>query len=299
VPANDRNNSQYVITTEHSFYVSPFEEPTEFTSKFYIQFALEELMTIMDEYCPSRQECTLDNNTKRNITEAISLIQTALGFFEADGNHLKIKKGLNFYDNMTAAVNDIYSYLDNPGYGGNINQALAYLIEGSYKLAVLARDEAEEGDCQESNCGELLKNANAELGKAIDESKQDNYVYIFNHLTNAWKFAKNMTGANLKKETAANIFDDQRMPTEYSLGQNYPNPFNPATRIDFQLPEKKYVSLKIYDVQGNLVSTLVDQELEAGYHGTTWDASGFASGVYFYRFTSGSFIATKRLLLLK
>jgi flagellar hook assembly protein FlgD len=65
------------------------------------------------------------------------------------------------------------------------------------------------------------------------------------------------------------------------------------------LPEQKFVSLKIYDVRGNLVTTLVSKEMEAGYHSVQWNAGNYASGVYFYRFTSGSFISTKRLLLLK
>ena len=89
------------------------------------------------------------------------------------------------------------------------------------------------------------------------------------------------------------------LPKEYKLGQNYPNPFNPTTRIEFQLPESKFVSLKIYNIQGTLIATLIDGEMEAGFHSVDWDASGFASGVYFYRFNSGSFNATKRLLLLK
>jgi hypothetical protein len=288
-----------MITTEHSFFVSSFQKPTEFTSQLYIQYALDELLDIMDSYCPSRQQCSLDNNTKKNLNDAISLIETALGYFENDGNHLKTKKGLNFYDNITSAVNDIYAYLSEPDFGEDIDKALGYLIEGSYRLAVLARDEAEAGDCQESNCEELLKNTNAELGKAIDETKQDNYVYIFNHLTNAWKFAKNMMGANLKKETAGGSGDNLQIPAIYSLSQNYPNPFNPSTRIEFQLPEKQFVTLKIYDIRGSLVSTLVDKEMEPGYHSATWNARDFASGVYFYRLTSGSFVDTKRLLLLK
>jgi hypothetical protein len=227
------------------------------------------------------------------------LITTALGFFEGNGNELKSKKGLNFYDNITSAVNNIYSYLDDPEFGGDIDKALGNLIEGTYKITVLARDDAENGNCQESNCDELLKNANAELGKAIDESKQDNYVYIFNHLTNAWKFSMNILGANLKKEAVLSDDGNSAIPTAYNLSQNYPNPFNPTTRIDFQLPEKQYVSLKIYDIQGNLVTTLVSREMDAGFHNAYWDASNYASGVYFYRFTGGAFVATKRLLLLK
>jgi hypothetical protein len=227
------------------------------------------------------------------------LITTALSYFEADGNHLKTRKGLSFYDNMTAAVNDIYAYISMLDFGDEIDQAIYYLKEGSYKLAVTARDEAETYDCQESNCEELLKNTNTELGKAWLDSKQNNYVYVFNHLTNAWKFAMNIMGANLKKQALENYSDGTGLPKEFKLEQNYPNPFNPSTRINYQLPEKKHVSLKIYDIRGTLVATLIDKEVDAGYHAIEWNASGFASGVYFYRLKSGSFVATKRLLLLK
>jgi hypothetical protein len=294
------NNSEYVITTEHSFFISPDQKPQKSSGKYYIQLALDELYEIKTEYCPSNNNCSWDKNTQRDIEGAISLLETALTYFEKnDGDHLKSRKGLNFYDNITDAVNDLYSYLTNPDYGGNILNVLNNLKEGSWRLAVIARDDAlEPGVCQESNCEELIKNANAELGKALDDSKQNNYVYIFNHLTNAWKFAMNVMGANLKKDIGLNNHD-HLIPSDYDLGQNFPNPFNPSTTINFQLPEKKHVSLKIYDIQGTLVTTLVDREMEAGYHTTNWDASGYASGVYFYRFTSGSFNATKRLLLLK
>jgi hypothetical protein len=109
----------------------------------------------------------------------------------------------------------------------------------------------------------------------------------------------NVVGANLKKDLIADETHDHSLPKEFVLGQNYPNPFNPTTTINFQIPEKKHVSIKIYNIQGTLVTTLVDGEMEAGYHSTMWDASGYASGVYFYRIDSGSFNATKRLLLLK
>jgi hypothetical protein len=165
-------------------------------------------------------------------------------------------------------------------------------------LAVIARDEAEEpGACQVSNCEELLQSANRELGKAIDERKQDHYVYIFNHLTNSWKFSMNAMGANLRKESGEE--EVSLTPTEYGLDQNYPNPFNPATTINYQLPEKNHVSLKVYDILGNLVSTLVDQQMDAGYHSISWDASQLASGIYIYRIISGSFVSTKKMILMK
>ncbi|HKB86828.1 MAG TPA: T9SS type A sorting domain-containing protein, partial [Ignavibacteriaceae bacterium] len=89
------------------------------------------------------------------------------------------------------------------------------------------------------------------------------------------------------------------LPTKYELEQNYPNPFNPTTTIKYQLPEKNHVSLRIYDILGDLVKTLVDEEQAPGYYSVSWNAGGLASGVYFYRVISGSFVSTKKLMLLK
>ncbi len=300
VANGDTRNSQYLITTEHSFYVSPYEDPTEFTGKVYIQKALDKLVEIKSEFCPTNNNCSWPNKTKKDVNDAISALNSALGYFVSnDGNHLKTNKGLNFYDKVTSAVNDIYSYLSEPDFGEDIDLSLYYMIQGSYKLAVIVRDEAElPGACQVSNCEQLLASTNRELGKAIDERKQDHYVYILNHLTNAWKFAMNVMGANLNKESS----DEgviASIPTEYGLDQNYPNPFNPSTTISYQLPEKNHVSLKVYDILGNLVSTLVDQDMEAGYYSANWDASRLASGIYIYRVISGSFVSTKKMILMK
>ena len=81
--------------------------------------------------------------------------------------------------------------------------------------------------------------------------------------------------------------------------QNYPNPFNPSTTIVFDIPEEAKVSLKIYDALGSEVATIVDEKLEPGYYKYEWNAKRFASGVYFYRLTAGTFTSTKKLMLLK
>jgi hypothetical protein len=93
-------------------------------------------------------------------------------------------------------------------------------------------------------------------------------------------------------------------PNRYSLSQNYPNPFNPSTQINFALPEKKAVSLKIYNLQGNLVKTLVNEEKDAGYYNVVWHGrddrgKSVASGLYIYRITAGKYTTTKRMILLK
>lgn len=89
------------------------------------------------------------------------------------------------------------------------------------------------------------------------------------------------------------------LPSCFILEQNYPNPFNPSTVIGWQLQGSGYVSLKIYDVLGNEVVTLIDDELSAGNHKIEFNASSLSSGVYFYTLTAGEFTDTKKLLLLK
>jgi len=86
---------------------------------------------------------------------------------------------------------------------------------------------------------------------------------------------------------------------EFALHQNYPNPFNPKTTIEFSIPKTEYVTLKIYDVLGKEVVTLVDKQLTVGNYEYDWDASHFASGIYYYRIEAGSFTKSKKLILIK
>ncbi|MFA6598422.1 MAG: T9SS type A sorting domain-containing protein [Ignavibacteriaceae bacterium] len=89
------------------------------------------------------------------------------------------------------------------------------------------------------------------------------------------------------------------LPKNFSLSQNYPNPFNPSTRISWQLAVGGNVSLKVYDVLGNEVATLVNGVKSPGYYTVEWNATGFASGVYFYSLNAGNFSAVKKLMVMK
>lgn len=89
------------------------------------------------------------------------------------------------------------------------------------------------------------------------------------------------------------------IPTKFELLQNYPNPFNPSTKISWQSPVSSHQSLKIYDVLGNEVATLVDEYKEAGNYEVEFDASKLSSGIYFYKLRAGSFVETKKMILLR
>ncbi len=95
------------------------------------------------------------------------------------------------------------------------------------------------------------------------------------------------------------VKDEENIPQEFSLKQNYPNPFNPNTIISFSIPERANVNLKVYDMLGNELVTLINKETEAGSYKINFNANGLPSGVYFYQLVSTDYIVTKKMLLIK
>jgi predicted outer membrane repeat protein len=93
--------------------------------------------------------------------------------------------------------------------------------------------------------------------------------------------------------------NELQTPTKFEIYQNYPNPFNPVTTIKYQIQELSFVTLKIYDVLGSEVTTLVNEEKSIGTYETTWYAENLPSGIYFYRIQAGSFVETKKMVLIK
>ena len=89
------------------------------------------------------------------------------------------------------------------------------------------------------------------------------------------------------------------IPQKLELNQNYPNPFNPVTNLEFSISKTGFVSLKIYDVLGKEIRTLVNEIKQPGIYKVEFDGSSLSSGVYFYKIEAGSFVQTKRMLLLK
>ncbi len=113
-----------------------------------------------------------------------------------------------------------------------------------------------------------------------------------------WKGPINLVGSAVDESDLDNI------PTSFELGQNYPNPFNPTTKIKYGLPTKSYMTLKVYNLLGQEINTLVDQVVPAGTHETEWDGrdktgAEVATGIYFYKLIAGDFVDTKKMMLIK
>lgn len=118
-----------------------------------------------------------------------------------------------------------------------------------------------------------------------------------------WLFSLN--SIEIKKSTSVGITKDNSLPTSFSLGQNYPNPFNPETKIEYSVANNQFVSLKVYDILGNSVATLINEVQAAGIYTLTFNAQQttnhqpITSGVYFYQLRVGEFVQTRKMVLLR
>jgi hypothetical protein len=134
-------------------------------------------------------------------------------------------------------------------------------------------------------------NSNGISGNTLD------YSCIQCHTTKdvAWASskAKNIHTIGTSVGIASNI------PSAYTLGQNYPNPFNPTTNITFALPKSSKVTLTVYSVDGELVKTLIDKEMNSGWHEVNFDAGNLASGIYIYRIIADQFAFSRKMMLMK
>jgi hypothetical protein len=124
-------------------------------------------------------------------------------------------------------------------------------------------------------------------------------------LQTTWSWADltdmNVAVVNTNRESSArySLTVDSEVPDEDTISQNYPNPFNPSTQIEFSLSETKDVRIEVYDRIGRRVSTLVNERMDRGFHSVTFDGTGLASGLYFYRLITDQAASTKKMLLIK
>lgn len=110
---------------------------------------------------------------------------------------------------------------------------------------------------------------------------------------------ENPNGICTGSTVTGDLEDVKVIPTEFALFQNFPNPFNPSTLIKYQVPEKSFVSIKVYDLLGMELATLVNEDKSAGSYEVNFDASQLSSGFYIYSIKAGNFTSTKKMMLVK
>lgn len=154
-----------------------------------------------------------------------------------------------------------------------------------------------------------------EQGYNIDFYADHNGNGIFDAppVDHAWRLSFNSSSGDIEQDFTHNTnFTDIQWPNpaavneielstvnDYSLNQNYPNPFNPSTKIRFSIASDEFVELKVYNVLGNEIAILINDNLDAGLYEVEFNAEGLTSGVYFYTISTGNFINTKKMILTK
>ncbi len=234
------------------------------------------------------------------ITPLIDDINTILS------NSLSVSDGIIFLaDNVDGGRGGIYRSTDSGINWENVaSEPRAYCIYAKSNGIVYSGSDL--GLYYSTDFGDTWSNTSYQrdsLGN-IREIEEDQYGKLF--------FGTNKGLYNVDIITAIENEENPQIPKEFSLSQNFPNPFNPVTVIKYEIPgqarnDNMNVQLKVYDILGNEIATLVNEEKHAGSYGVEFDGSNFASGIYIYRLTAGNpstssgqgFTASKKLILLK
>jgi hypothetical protein len=217
-----------------------------------------------------------------------------------------LENGVNEYERFDTLTNEIIYYSSNAGSQVNEEQiySLNYIKDstvvwnssfGGMKFQITFYQMPSSDTSTINLIGDGLGSVNVSFKKFIgivyNSYSYDfgvSYSNLIGYRINGKQWGQ-LTGVN----TNLNIVSD------YKLEQNYPNPFNPTTKIMYKLPKEGMVSLKIYDMLGREVKTLVNEHKNAGSYNIEFNANHLTSGIYFYRLTSGNFTQVKKLILIK
>ena len=246
------------------------------------------------------------NNAEMIYTDIIQDYPDSVKAIFAGTQLFNIKKAQNAGQENFTALQNFYDT-----YAGNVSDTilvkmienlitLCYIGKEDYETAIgrlediiVQNPEEEEAIYAEIDAitaAMLANNGGGNLGR-----------YSGKYATSSLDEYGNKIGELVAKLSSSGSAENKEavVPVEYKLYQNYPNPFNPVTTIKYDIVKAQDVKLVVYDLLGREVATLVNAQQQPGTYEVSWDASKFASGIYFYTLTSGNFIATKKLILLK
>ncbi|HVN47813.1 MAG TPA: family 43 glycosylhydrolase [Bacteroidota bacterium] len=244
-----------------------------------------DLYMYRDAYTPIAAECPA------NQYGTVSVVGTNVSMLDSiDNADWALYAGVEFGNsNYTISPDSIFLTASCVGAGGDVEVVLDSLDTGT-SIA----------DCQITSTGNwnTFATFSAKLTKAVS-GNHDLYLRFWSNGVATPCKLKSFVFKGSVHSTSVGSLQNRQQPKSYELEQNYPNPFNPSTEISFTVPTESFVSLKIYDVMGRLVETLISERMPQGKYVKTWLPSKAASGAYFYRLQAGSFSETKKLLLLR
>jgi len=205
---------------------------------------------------------------------------------------------------LAVAVDSLFK----PSGGVNYTTGRIYLLNGNtgalissdssmYMIDQAQWNYALTGSYSDRGTGEVPGNCSAYT--STTDVKWDEKGYIYSQSYYGWTVEKWRYNGTLPSFTTAVEEMGETVPAGYTLSQNYPNPFNPTTTIDFALPRSGFVTLRVYDLLGQEIATLVNDEKAAGSYRATFDASNLPSGTYFYALNAAGFSSVKKMVILK
>ena len=204
-----------------------------------------------------------------------------------------------------AGSSSVVPLVISPNYGQPINNTSAVL---TWKIPVPS-DSHLKYDLQYSknsdfSSAQTKANLNEPVAQVTGLDQNSTYYWRVLSKTDNGSTSSYSTTGSFKTSGATAVEEQETMPTEYELSQNYPNPFNPTTRINFAIPQNSFVTIKVYDMLGREVKTLINQQMVSGNHSIDWNADNnlgikVATGMYIYRITAGNFVSTKKMVLIK
>ncbi len=250
-----------------------------------------------------------DKKIRNAVKEAIKHIDKSLETeLWVDLNHLS-DKGEDVFHEEKDAVEELTDKKFAGQFKIDALAAIKFLVTADQKLAQIAINEVVcNGDHQ---CESDLQKANNEMAKASIAIGKANFVDAIERYKNAWEKVSNKNDDEdgndslIDSGTKGNTLSETIIvPNDFQIAQNFPNPFNPSTVIKFGLPQSSFVTIKIYDMLGKEVRTLVNGERNSGFYNIQWNGdndfgSKVSSGTYIYRIQAGSFIQTRKMILMK
>ncbi len=220
------------------------------------------------------------------------------------GNQNLWTSGVYFLNSQTGFVGGgVYSTMTGDLFKTTNGGANWQLITSAYGIAKIQFADNSNGYCIAANNsvgnGLLIKTSDGGNNWSVFTTPLDS-LNGMHFISSALGYAVGVRGRILRYGFPIGINNiSSNVPGKFSLSQNYPNPFNPNTVIRFQVQIAGFVSLKVYDVSGKEVETIINEKLNPGTYEASFEGSGLNSGVYFYKISAGSFSETKKMILLK
>ena len=250
-----------------------------------IQNCWFDLYIYRDAYTPILAECPANQlGTKRTVQNANTTVLDNIYY-----NNWAMYAGVEFGNNEYQKHADSIEVITSSATDGGIVEVYIDSIDASTKIA----------ECNISGTGSwtTFETFSAKLLSPVS-GKHDVYLLFTGSVMNKLFMLHSFyfTGERITTGTTGQYFQD---PSNFDLEQNYPNPFNPTTVISYKLPVSSNISLKVYDLIGQEITTLFEGFRQAGNYSTTFNAKGLSSGIYLYRLDAGNFEFTKKALLLR